>query len=223
MIDSIDLFLGLQAGTLTALFSVIVSDIVLAADNAMVIALAASRLDPKIRARAILYGIIGAAVMRIGFALVAYEMLQIVGLTLAGGLLLLWVGWKFWREIEEQRKHNTPIPTTLPGDTTQTASASAPTDPANGNLRSALTKILVADVSMSLENVLAVAGAARDHWVVMIIGLAAAVLMVGGASMFFVRILKKYYFLTYVGLAVIIWIALRMIYDGGMEVLPYLQ
>ena len=219
MIDQIDVFLGLVPGTFTAFIGVIVADIVLAADNAVVIGLAASRLPEKMRNRAILYGIIGATVMRIAFALIAVELMQIIGLTLAGGALLLWVAWKFWVDIENDRRarvagENSDASAKASGKKHKAlASVEGPV-----TMSSAMVKILVADVSMSLENVLAVAGAARDHWEVMVIGLAFSVLLVGGASTFIARILKKYHYLIYIGLAVIIWIALRMMYDGGHEV-----
>ncbi|WP_314091471.1 TerC family protein [Shinella sp. M31] len=196
----------LTAAGLTALLQVIAIDLVLAGDNAVVIGLAAAGLDPAQRKKAILVGIIAATVLRIIFATVAVHLLAIIGLLLAGGLLLLWVCWKMWRELrgghggaEEANLENAPKKTFF----------------------QAATQIVVADVSMSLDNVLAVAGAAREHPSVLIIGLILSIALMGIAANFIANLLNKHRWIAYVGLAIILYVSLDMIYRGVLEVMPY--
>jgi YjbE family integral membrane protein len=196
----------LTAAGLTALLQVIAIDLVLAGDNAVVIGLAAAGLDPAQRKKAILVGIIAATLLRILFATVAVHLLAIIGLLLAGGLLLLWVCWKMWRELrgghggtEEANLENAPKKTFF----------------------QAATQIVVADVSMSLDNVLAVAGAAREHPSVLIIGLALSIALMGIAANFIANLLNKHRWIAYVGLAIILYVSLDMIYRGVLEVMPY--
>lgn len=196
----------LTAAGLTALLQVIAIDLVLAGDNAVVIGLAAAGLDPAQRKKAILVGIIAATVLRIIFATVAVHLLAIIGLLLAGGLLLLWVCWKMWREL---RSGHTDAEG-LPGE-------GAP----KKTFFQAATQIVVADVSMSLDNVLAVAGAAREHPSVLIVGLALSIALMGIAANFIARLLNKHRWIAYVGLAIILYVSLDMIYRGAIEVLPY--
>ncbi len=193
---------------LTALLQVITIDLVLAGDNAVVIGLAAAGLEQSQRGKAILVGILAATVVRIAFASVAVYLLAIVGLLLAGGLLLLWVCWKMWRELrsghrgeEVPHEANTPRKTFL----------------------QAATQIIVADVSMSLDNVLAVAGAAREHPSVLILGLMLSIALMGLAANFIARLLNRHRWIAYIGLAVILYISLDMIYRGAIEVTPYLM
>jgi len=197
---------------LAALLQVVVIDLVLAGDNAVVIGLAANGLAPSLRTRAILVGILAATTLRILFATIAIELLQIVGLVLVGGFLLLWVCWRMWREI---RSHAS-LPQAEPGE------GKAGGNPGEALVRKtfaqAATQIVVADVSMSLDNVLAVAGAAREHPTVLIAGLALSIALMGLAASFIARLLDRYRWIAYIGLLIILYVALEMIYRGSMEV-----
>lgn len=194
---------------LTALFSVLVIDLVLAGDNAIVVGLAAAGLPHEQRRKAVFIGIGAAAVLRIIFAIFATRLLAIIGLTLAGGILLLWVVWKLAREImAERRSRNTPHP-----DHAEAPPAQPKT------LGRAIGQIVVADVSMSLDNVLAVAGAAREHIYVLVLGLAVSVVLMGIAASLIADILKRYFWISYIGLAIIAWVAVAMIWEGGQEVI----
>ena len=203
---------------LTALFQVIMIDLVLAGDNAIVIGLAAAGLPEVQRRKAILIGILAATLLRIGFASVTVQLLQIIGLLLAGGILLLWVCWKMWREL--RNSHHQPSAQSL--SSASSAEASATTGPQK-TLGQAVWQITLADVSMSLDNVLAVAGAAREHPMILIFGLALSIALMGLAANFIARILEKHRWVAYVGLAIILYVALDMIYRGGMEVWPHLN
>jgi YjbE family integral membrane protein len=203
---------------LTALFQVIMIDLVLAGDNAIVIGLAAAGLPEGQRRKAILIGILAATFLRIGFASVTVQLLQIIGLLLAGGILLLWVCWKMWREL--RNSHHQPSAQSL--SSASSAEASATTGPQK-TLGQAVWQITLADVSMSLDNVLAVAGAAREHPMILIFGLALSIALMGLAANFIARILEKHRWVAYVGLAIILYVALDMIYRGGMEVWPHLN
>jgi len=181
---------------LAAFVQVLMIDVMLAGDNAIIVGALAAGLDPASRRKVILVGILAALVLRIIFALAVTQMLQIVGLVFAGGLLLLWVGWKMWREL-----HNSPAP----GD-----EGIAPAK----SFAAAAWAVAIADVSMSLDNVLAVAGAARDHPGILIIGLILSVLLMGVAANLLARVIDRYRWIAYVGLAVILYVAVKMIYDG---------
>ena len=202
---------------MSAFFQVIFIDLVLAGDNAIVIGLAASGLPREQRNRAILVGIIAATVLRIIFASITTWLLAIVGLLVAGGLLLLWVCWKMWRELR-----TTPVES----DAGDEALADEDLDRSGGIAEGAPRKtfaqaawqIVVADVSMSLDNVLAVAGAARDHLVVLIFGLALSIALMGIAASFIARLLQRYRWIAYVGLLIILYVALRMIWEGSFEI-----
>ena len=194
---------------LTVLLQVVMIDLVLAGDNAIVIGLAASGLEAKLRGRAILIGIIAATVLRIAFAAFTIELLEIVGLLLAGGVLLLWVCWKMWRELRSSR-HAT-LAEVASGGTL-----------APKTLWQAAWQIIVADVSMSLDNVLAVAGAAREHPAALVFGLGLSIVMMGVAASLIARLLERHRWITYIGLAVILYVAGDMIYRGFLEVRPYL-
>ena len=201
---------------LTALVQVILIDLVLAGDNAIVIGLAAAGLAPEQRARAILIGVGAATLLRIVFAGLTTQLLAIVGLLLAGGILLLWVCWKMWRELRHAAYEDPDV------DSTSTVLES------NGNvprktLSQATWQIVVADVSMSLDNVLAVAGAAREHPVVLIFGLALSIAMMGIAASFIARLLQRHRWIAYVGLAVILYVAGDMVWRGALELWPYLN
>lgn len=195
---------------LIALAQVIVIDVVLAGDNAIVVGLAASRVAPEMRARVIFWGIAGAVVLRIAFAGVTMQLLAIVGLTLAGGILLLWVCWKMYREI----RHLSPQPASLG------AAVVTPEERPVAALSfwSAITQIIIADVSMSLDNVLAVAGAAKGHTWVLVVGLAVAVVLMAVAATYIAKLLARYPWITWVGLAIILYVALDMMWRGSLEV-----
>ena len=212
------------------LAQVIMIDLVLAGDNAIVVGMAAAGLPKHMRAKVILIGIAAATVLRIIFALVTNQLLAIIGLTLAGGILLLWVCWKFWRELLNERRRRlkeaamrrealsrdervelAEHPEVLPG------AAPAKT------MRQAITQIVLADVSMSLDNVLAVAGAAGEHTWVLILGLLLSVALMGAAATIIANLLKRYHWIAYVGLAIILWVAVDMIYRGTNEVMDQMN
>ncbi|CAN5128493.1 TerC family protein [soil metagenome] len=197
---------------LTALVQVILIDLVLAGDNAIVIGLAAAGLPREQRGKAILIGVIAATLLRIVFAGLTTQLLAIVGLLLAGGILLLWVCWKMWRELRAATHHSDDV--TIEG---------MPEAPPTKTLTQATWQIIVADVSMSLDNVLAVAGAAREHPVVLIFGLALSIDLMGIAASFIARLLQKHRWIAYVGLAVILYVAGEMIYRGALEIWPNLK
>jgi YjbE family integral membrane protein len=193
---------------IAALVQVIMIDLVLAGDNAVVIGLAAAGLPPEHRSRVILVGIIAATVLRLAFASVAIELLEIVGLLLAGGILLLWVCWKMWRELQEQRAHH--IDGSMIGK-------EAP----RKTFAQATWQIVLADISMSLDNVLAVAGAARDHPAALVFGLALSIVLMGVAANFVARLLNRHRWIAYLGLAIILYVSLDMIWRGSLEVWPH--
>jgi len=197
--------------SIAAFLQVIMIDLVLAGDNAVVIGLAAAGLPKERRARAILVGIIAATVLRILFASVAIELLAIVGLLLAGGVLLLWVCWKMWRELRGPNRHDT-----------EAALAGANAHVPRKTFAQAAWQIVVADISMSLDNVLAVAGAARDHPVTLVFGLGLSIVLMGVAASFIARFLNRHRWIAYVGLAIILYVACDMIWRGGHEVWPHL-
>ncbi len=191
---------------LTAFLTVVFIDLVLAGDNAVVVGLAAAGLeDPHVRRKAIVLGIASAAVLRIVFALFATQLLAVIGLTLAGGIILLWVVWKLAREIWGQRHAD--------GAEANGKAKAPPKD-----LRRAFLQIVVADVSMSLDNVLAVAGAAREHLAVLIVGLGLSVALMGAAATLIAKLLHRFFWIAYFGLALIAWVAVSMIWEGGWEI-----
>ncbi len=203
----------------TALMQVIGIDLVLAGDNAIVIGLAAAGLPKELRAKAILVGIIAATVMRIGFALMTTQLLEITGLLLAGGVLLLWVCWKMWRELSvphvaEDAAIEALSEADLNADGTIAAGAPKKT------FAQAATQIVIADVSMSLDNVLAVAGAAHGHPTVLIVGLVLSIALMGLAASFIAGLLNKHRWIAYVGLLIILYVALKMMWEGWHEVEP---
>jgi YjbE family integral membrane protein len=207
----------LSAEALAAFFQVIMIDLVLAGDNAIVIGLAASGLPREQRARAILVGIGAATALRIIFAIFTTWLLAIVGLLLAGGILLLWVCWKMWRELRTAASEVHAAREAL-ADSDLDASGGIAEGAPRKTFPQAAWQIVVADVSMSLDNVLAVAGAARDHRVVMIFGLVLSIALMGVAATFIARLLEQYRWIAYVGLAIIFYVAVRMIWEGAFEV-----
>ncbi len=191
--------------SIVAFLQVIMIDLVLAGDNAVVIGLAAAGLAPARRPRVILVGVLAATAMRIVFALFAVQLLGIVGLLFAGGILLLWVAWKMWRELRGQRQADV-------------GELSAPPK----TFAQAAWQIVMADVSMSLDNVLAVAGAARDHLEALVFGLALSIVLMGFAAGLIARLLSRHRWIAYVGLAIVLYVACDMIWRGGQEVWPHL-
>ncbi|GGB29596.1 membrane protein [Tistrella bauzanensis] len=213
----------MSADGLGALATVIMIDIVMSGDNAVIIGMAAAGLPATLRRKAIIYGILAATVLRIAFAAVTVQLLAIIGLTLAGGILLLWVAWRMWQELRASRRAaaaeaaaaaSPPGASAGDGVDLPGAAAAAPK-----TMRQALTSIIIADVSMSLDNVLAVAGAAREHVEVLVIGLVLSIALMGLAANFVARLLERWHWLAYLGLAIITYVALDMILRGSTEVM----
>jgi YjbE family integral membrane protein len=191
---------------LTILATIIAIDIVMSGDNAIIIGMAAAGLEPELRRRAIVYGIVGATVLRILFAAAAFQLLAIIGLTLAGGLLLAWVCWRMWRDL---RDRSAPAV-----DGGRAAGNAKPTK----TLRGAMINIIVADVSMSLDNVLAVAGAARDHVGMLVFGLVLSIALMAVAANYIAGMLERHKWIAYVGLVIIAYVAGDMIWRGTDEI-----
>src|SRR6266481_4601755 len=202
---------------LTAFLQVVMIDLVLAGDNAVVIGLAAAGLHESQRNKAILAGIFAATILRIGFASITVQLLEIIGLLLAGGILLLWVCWKMWRELRTSPVHHQNAKEAL---NYQDINADGNCGPSRKTFGQAIWQITIADVSMSLDNVLAVAGAAREHPLILIFGLGLSIAMMGVAASFIARLLQNHRWIAYVGLAVILYVALEMIYRGAHELRP---
>jgi YjbE family integral membrane protein len=194
-----------------ALVEILFIDIVLAGDNAIVVGALAAGLPAEQRRKVILIGVLAALVLRIAFALVVSQLLQIIGLVLAGGILLLWVAWKMYREL--RHKQESAGCDEIAGD------EHSGLKPAK-SFASAAWGVAVADVSMSLDNVLAVAGAAREHPYVLVFGLILSVLLMGAAASLIARYIDRYRWLAWAGLLVILWVALKMIYEGAGHVAP---
>ena len=197
----------ISVAELNALLQVILVDLILAGDNAIVVGMVAAGLPAHQRRRVIVIGISAATIMRVLFAVATVHLLQIVGLLLAGGLLLLWVCWKLWRELRELQL--AALNATNP--------SIAKVTPPHKTFSQASVQIVIADLSMSLDNVLAVAGIARDHTWVLVVGLVMSVVFMGVAASFIARLLGRHHWIAYLGLAVIFYVAMRMIVDGTDE------
>lgn len=197
---------------LRALAMVVLIDIALAGDNAIVVGALAAGLPPAQRRRVIMFGVAAALVLRIGFALIITQLLDIIGVRLAGGLLLLWVTWKMYRELRPDTRVVLDSGVTV---------HDAP--PAPKSFWGAVWAVAVADVSMSLDNVLAVASAAKDHPEVMAIGIVLAVILMGVAANFIARLIERYRWIGWIGLLIILYVALKMIWEGGVEVAPIVE
>lgn len=206
-----------------ALWQVILIDIVLAGDNAIVVGLAAAGVAAHQRAKVIFWGILAAVGLRIIFALATTQLLAIVGLMLAGGILLLWVCWKMWRELRASREEEAlgaeMVAEGMSPDGVNPRAEGAPAD-GGKTMGQAIRQIIIADVSMSLDNVLAVAGAAQEHPEVLILGLALSVAFMGAAATAIAKLLNRFHWIAYIGLAVIFYVALDMIWRGSQEVAP---
>jgi YjbE family integral membrane protein len=192
-----------QPDGLFALGQVLMIDLVLAGDNAVVIAMAAARVPVEMRRKVIFWGLAAAVLLRLGLAVIAVQLMQIIGLTLAGGILLLWVSWRFWRDLRSGHKQAHAID-------------------AGNSLRRAITQILVADISMSLDNVLGVAGAAIGHLDVLVIGLLLSVALMGTAAQFIAKLLERWRWISYLGLAIVVYVALSLVWHGSSEVIEAL-
>ena len=207
------------AEAFTALLQVVMIDLVLAGDNAIVIGLAAAGLPKDQRTKAIFWGIVAATLIRIGLASVAVQVLQIIGLMLAGGILLLWVCWKMWRELRVGLQNIEAIEDLT--EEAMNADGQVGSPERKKTFGQAILQIIVADVSMSLDNVLAVAGAARDYPYILIFGLVVSIALTGIAARFIASLLQKHRWIAYVGLVIILYVALEMCYRGAVEVWPY--
>jgi YjbE family integral membrane protein len=209
----LDLF---SSSALFALAQVLMINIVLSGDNAVIIGMVAARVDPKDRRSVILWGMIAAVVLRILLALVAVDLLNILGLTLAGGIILLWVAWRLYRDIREKHAEEAGIKTMAaqckPG------SGEIPRVASSVPLRRAIVQIAIADISMSVDNVLAIAGAANQNVPVLVIGLAVSVALMGVAANYIARLLQRYPALAYVGVLLILYVAVEMIWSGSSDV-----
>ena len=204
----------LNASALAALFQVLMIDLVLAGDNAVAVGLAAGGLPQEQRKKAIIWGLAAAVVIRIGFALVTAQLLGIIGLLLAGGLLLLWVCWKMWNELRDQAHADQADANAMLDDDPETEPRARPAK----SFRAALIQILIADISMSLDNVLAVAGAAREHPMILVFGLLMSIALMGIAASWIARLLQRYRWIGYIGLAIVLYVALHMMWEGHRQV-----
>jgi YjbE family integral membrane protein len=206
---------------LAVLFQVVLIDVALAGDNAIVVGMAAAGLPAKQRTKAIAIGMAGAACLLILFAIMATQLLKIIGLLFIGGLLLLWVCWKMWRELRESKEEHDAVEHLMHQDSNKDGRIGGTSQ--RKTLRQAAGQIIVADLSMSLDNVLAVGAAAREHPYVLIFGLSLSIFLMGVAASFIARLLQQYRWIAYIGLAVILYVALGMIYRGGLDLLPVAQ
>ena len=198
---------------LSAFMQVVMIDIVLAGDNAIVVGALAAGLSQKDQKKVIFIGIAAALVLRIIFALIATQLLQIIGLLLAGGILLLWVAWKMYRELFPAKPHEVQGDDEFPRDEGVKSPKS---------FVQAAWAVALADVSMSLDNVLAVAGASHEHPWVMVFGLVLSVALMGVAAGFIARVIDRYRWVAFIGLAVIVYVALKMIWEGWHQVAPFI-
>jgi len=211
--------IDLVSKEVVALIQVVMIDLVLAGDNAIVIGLAAAGLPMRQRTKAVLVGVMAATVLRIAFATATTQLLQVVGLVLAGGILLLWVSWKMFRELRlsvDVQEDAIEAMSNVDINDNGTIASHAP----RKSFAQATSQIIVADVSMSLDNVLAVAGAAREHLTVLIIGLGLSVALMGVAAGYIARLLHGHRWIAYAGLLVILYVAVDMIWRGMNDVLP---
>ena len=204
---------AINTGALTAFLQVVFIDLALAGDNAMAVGIVAAGLPKADRRKAIVLGLAGAVVMLIGFALIATQLLKVVGLSLAGGFILLWVCWKMFRDLREQgQKQIREGEAALEGEDVPSHGRPAKT------LAQALRQILLADLAMSLDNVLAVSAAAKDHLVVLAVGLLLSITITGLAASWIAKLLHRFPWIGYIGLAIVIWVACHMIWDGTRTV-----
>ncbi|MBW8815591.1 MAG: TerC family protein [Caulobacterales bacterium] len=208
-----------SAGAVSAFFQVVLIDLALAGDNAVAVGVSAAGLPPHQRRKAIVLGMAAAAVMLILFALVTTQLLKVVGLSVAGGFLLLWVCWKMWRELREQgREESAEGEAALEDATGVPIGAHARNVPKPKTLRQALVQILITDLVMSLDNVLAVAGAARGHLMVLALGLMLSITLTAVAASWIARLLHRFRWIGYLGLAIVFYVSVHMIWEGTRTV-----
>jgi YjbE family integral membrane protein len=213
----------LSVNELSVFLQVIMVDLVLAGDNAIVVGMVAASVPRQQRVKVLAFGIIAATIMRIGFALITTQLLEIIGLLFAGGILLLWVCWKLWRDIEQQRRERAAERAALAAEAAahggmpiDIKEAPEPVEPKH--VGKAIVQIVVADITMSLDNVLAVAGTSRGHDWILIFGLALSVALMAIAASVIARLLRKHHWIAYIGLAVILYVACDMIWDGSLDI-----
>ncbi len=197
-----------EPAAFAAFFQVLMIDLVLAGDNAIVVGALAAGLPAEQRRKVIVIGVLAALVLRIGFALIVTQLLQVIGLILVGGLLLLWVAWRMWRDLHHEGESW--------GSEEIVGDEHSGLRPAKSFVGAAWA-VAIADVSMSLDNVLAVAGAAREHPGILIVGLIFAVGLMGVAANIIARYIERYRWIAWIGLAVILYVAVRMIYEGWVD------
>jgi len=204
-----------SSAALFALFQVLLINIVLSGDNAVVIGMVAARSEPKRRGQVILWGMVAAVVLRIVFAVIAVDLLNILGLLLAGGVVLLWVAWRLYRDIREHKEEDEGVEAI---EAAEKGSVTNEMSTSHIPLSRAIWQIAVADVSMSVDNVLAIAGAASENLAVLIVGLVVSVALMGVAASFIARLLQRYPALAYVGVVLIVYVAAEMIWEGSEDV-----
>lgn len=197
---------------LAALLQVILIDVVLAGDNALVIGMVASRVPKANRRRVIFWALVVAVILRVVLALITASILEVIGLMFAGGLLLLWVAWRLYREIRHSEQERIDLDRIRQNEEADDAG------PAGLSIRKAVFQVALADLSMSLDNVLAVAGAAMDHVWVLTIGLLLSIALMGIAAAMIANLLQRYPWISYAGLMIVLYVALRMIWIGGWEI-----
>ncbi len=205
-------------GAVSVFVQVVLIDLALAGDNAVAVGVAAAGLPPSQRRKAIIFGLAGAVVMLISFALITSQLLKLVGLLLAGGCLLLWVCWKMWRDLRSQEAEIEAEGEAALDDAIEPGARPAVIPAKRTTLRHALIQILLADLAMSLDNVLAVAGAARQHPVILAMGLLLSISLTGLAATWIARLLNRFRWIGYLGLAIVLYVALHMIWEGARMV-----
>ncbi len=204
--------------SLAALLQVILIDIVLAGDNAVVIGMAAARVPRASRAKVVFWGLAAAVILRVLLATVTASLLEVIGLMFAGGILLLWVTWRLYRDLTEYKQEAEGTQTV--GEAEDDAAEDGPLTLEDARAtRRAILQIVVADLSMSLDNVLAVAGAAMDHVWVLAIGLVLSIALMGIAASLIARLLQRHPWISYAGLIIVLYVALRMIWFGAWEIM----
>jgi YjbE family integral membrane protein len=200
------------------MLQVILIDIVLAGDNAVVIGIVAAKVPRPDRRKVIFWGLVAAVVLRVILATITATILEVIGLMFAGGVLLLWVSWRLYRDLRQTQEHNLGTSTLNEGAMCEIAPGGhLPTS----DLRKAILQLAVADLSMSLDNVLAVAGAAMNHVWVLTIGLLLSIALMGLAASMIANLLQRYPWISYAGLIIVVYVALRMIFFGGWEILHH--
>ena len=202
------------------LIQVFMINVMMSADNALVIGMVAARVEESRRRKVIMGGLLAAVGLRIVFSVIALQLLQVIGLTLAGGILLLWVSWRLYRDIRASKEERAGLEAFKAG--TERKDSPEAHRPASGQvitLSRAILQITIADLSMSVDNVLAVAGASNENWVVMTIGLVLSIAFMGFAATYIAKLLEHYPWLAYLGLVLILYVAGEMVWKGGFQVM----